>query len=50
MVKSKTREGRTLMITHGIQMLMPARAGCGAGGWESRGGRKLRLVGAGDYE
>jgi len=49
MVMDKTCEGRTLMLADGrMALLLPARAGCGAG--ESDGGRKSGLVGAGNYE
>jgi len=50
MVRNKTCEGRTLMIASGIQALLLAGAGGGAGGWESGGGRKSGLVGAGNHD
>jgi len=51
MVRNKTREGRTLRIASGsLALLLPARAGGGAGGWESKSERKSMLVGAGNHE
>jgi len=50
MVRDKTCEARTLMLADGTPaLLLLAGAGGGAGGWESRGGRKSGVVGAGDF-